>query len=74
MPLFPVVLLTSEYSLINNTETEESDEVYVSKLALAVGRGFLRPKFENERTIQDRHATSKPHILLGKAAHPLFGP
>ncbi|KAF9646360.1 hypothetical protein BDM02DRAFT_3099970 [Thelephora ganbajun] len=43
--------------LIDNTETDESNEVYVSKLALAIGRGILRPRFENERSIQDRHAT-----------------
>ena len=68
------LLLISEYSLIGNTKTEESDEVYISKLALAIGRGILRPKFENEKSIQDRHATSKPHILLGQTAYPLFDP
>ena len=69
-----MTLLISEYSLIDNTETEESDEVYISKLALAIGRGVLRPKFENERSIQDRHATSKFHILLGQTAHSLSDP
>jgi hypothetical protein len=50
--------------LIDNTKTTESNEVYISKLALAIGRGVLRPKFENEMSIQDRHATSKSRIQL----------
>ena len=64
--------LTSEYSLISNTKTQESNEVYVSKLALAIGRGILRPKFENEKSIQDRHPTSKSHIVwVRQLAHSL---
>ncbi|KAJ3908094.1 hypothetical protein F5879DRAFT_794340 [Lentinula edodes] len=43
--------------LIENTKVEESDEVYVTKLALSIGRTVVRPKFETELTIQDRHPT-----------------
>ncbi|KAN0102514.1 hypothetical protein V8E52_011358 [Russula decolorans] len=41
--------------LIDNTEVEESDEVYVTKLALSIGRAILRPKFETSVSVQDRH-------------------
>ena len=74
MPHLLRPLLINEYSLIDHTKTEERSEVYVSKLALAVGRGILRPKFENERSIQDRHPTSKPHVSLLRTAYPLFDP
>ncbi|KAJ4473838.1 hypothetical protein J3R30DRAFT_3296406 [Lentinula aciculospora] len=43
--------------LIENTKVEESDEVYITKLALSIGRTVVRPKFETEITIQDRHPT-----------------
>ncbi|TCD61771.1 hypothetical protein EIP91_007949 [Steccherinum ochraceum] len=36
---------------------EESDEVYVTKLALSIGRAILRPKVETKFSIQDRHPT-----------------
>jgi hypothetical protein len=57
--------------LIDNTEVEETDEVYVTKLALSIGRSelllsliyvrlrvalaILRPKFETSVSVQDRH-------------------
>ncbi|KAG6328564.1 hypothetical protein ID866_10525, partial [Astraeus odoratus] len=44
-------------SLIETTSTEEDDDVYVSKLALSVGRTIIRPKIETELSIQDRHPT-----------------
>ncbi|KAL1747937.1 hypothetical protein HDZ31DRAFT_80085 [Schizophyllum fasciatum] len=43
--------------LIEGTKVEESDEVYVTKLALSVGRTIIRPKVETELSIQDRHPT-----------------
>ncbi|KAF5351573.1 hypothetical protein D9758_007222 [Tetrapyrgos nigripes] len=44
-------------TLIDTTTTEESNEVFVTKLALSVGRTILRPKVETEISIQDRHPT-----------------
>ncbi|CCM00260.1 uncharacterized protein FIBRA_02290 [Fibroporia radiculosa] len=38
-------------------ESEETSEVYITKLALSMGRIILRPKQENEFSIQDRHPT-----------------
>ena len=67
-------LLIDECSLIDHTKTEERNEVYISKLALAVGRGILRPTFENERSIQDRHPTSKLHVLLRRETSSPFDP
>jgi len=43
--------------LIDTTQTEESTEVYTTKLALSLGRTILRPKYETEMTIQERHPT-----------------
>ncbi|KAF8347678.1 hypothetical protein F5887DRAFT_953662 [Amanita rubescens] len=34
---------------------EETDEVYITKLALSLGRAVIRPKQETELSIQDRH-------------------
>jgi len=44
-------------SLVDNTKVEEADDVYKTKLALSLGRAILRPKYENELSIQDRHPT-----------------
>ncbi|KIY52956.1 hypothetical protein FISHEDRAFT_63600 [Fistulina hepatica ATCC 64428] len=44
-------------TLIDTTTTEESDEVYLTKLALSVGRTIIHPKVETEISIQDRHST-----------------
>ncbi|KZT27869.1 hypothetical protein NEOLEDRAFT_1154840 [Neolentinus lepideus HHB14362 ss-1] len=44
-------------NLIDSTTTEESNEVYITKLALTMGRTVLRPKFETEISVQDRHPT-----------------
>nr|VWO94596.1 Ribonuclease 3 (EC (Ribonuclease III) (RNase III) [Ganoderma boninense] len=46
-------------NLIKSTsESEaESNEVYITKLALSMGRTILRPKQENNYSIQDRHPT-----------------
>ena len=74
MPYFLRHLLINECSLIDHTKAEERNEVYISKLALAVGRGILRPKLENERSIQDRHPTSKLHVLLRRATYSPFDP
>ncbi|KAK6908958.1 hypothetical protein I203_102965 [Kwoniella mangroviensis CBS 8507] len=40
--------------LVDNTKSAESNEVYVTKLALSVGRTVLRPQYENDLTIGDR--------------------
>ncbi|KAI9458178.1 hypothetical protein BJY52DRAFT_1270186 [Lactarius psammicola] len=45
-------------TLIENTDVEETDEVYVTKLALSIGRTILRPKFETGVSVQDRHPTA----------------
>ncbi|KAH0582749.1 Rho-GTPase-activating protein 8 [Termitomyces sp. J132] len=44
-------------TLIENTTVEEADEIYITKLALSVGRAVVRPKVETEISIQDRHPT-----------------
>ncbi|KAJ7245122.1 hypothetical protein B0H12DRAFT_1325359 [Mycena haematopus] len=44
-------------NLIDTTTVEESQEVYITKLALSVGRSIIRPKVESELSIQDRHPT-----------------
>ncbi|KAH9995488.1 hypothetical protein BJV77DRAFT_1059663 [Russula vinacea] len=41
--------------LIDNTEVEETDEVYLTKLSLSVGRTILRPKVETSVSVQGRH-------------------
>ncbi|KII87448.1 hypothetical protein PLICRDRAFT_142731 [Plicaturopsis crispa FD-325 SS-3] len=43
--------------LIDSTTVEEPNEVYITKLALSMGRSIIRPKFESEITVQDRHPT-----------------
>lgn len=45
-------------TLIEDTDVEETDEVYVTKLALSIGRTILRPKFETGVSVQDRHPTA----------------
>ncbi|GLB41896.1 putative protein with domain found in Dishevelled, Egl-10, and Pleckstrin (DEP) [Lyophyllum shimeji] len=44
-------------TLIDTTTVDESNEVYITKLALSVGRTIVRPKIESELSIQDRHPT-----------------
>ncbi|KAG8749615.1 hypothetical protein FRC12_013335 [Ceratobasidium sp. 428] len=39
---------------------EEASDVYAAKLGLSLGRVFMRPKVENELSIQDRH----PKLLV----------
>ncbi|KAJ1306794.1 hypothetical protein OPQ81_007780 [Rhizoctonia solani] len=39
---------------------DESRDVYIAKLGLSLGRIFMRPKVENELSIQDRH----PKLLV----------
>lgn len=41
-------------SLIDSTQSAEPKEVYVTKLALSVGRCILRPQYETDLTIGDR--------------------
>lgn len=53
-------------NLIDHTKTEESDEVYITKLALSIGRSIIRPRFETELSIQDRHPTLLIIDLLTK--------
>jgi len=40
--------------MIDSTKTEEANEVYVTKLALSLGRNILRPNYDTELTIGDR--------------------
>ncbi|KAM6496929.1 hypothetical protein JOM56_007402 [Amanita muscaria] len=44
-------------SLVKSSAVEESDEVFIAKLALTFGRAIIRPKQETELSIQDRHPT-----------------
>lgn len=44
-------------TLIESTTVEEADDVYITKLALSVGRTIIKPKVETELSIQDRHPT-----------------
>ncbi|KAL4063091.1 hypothetical protein J3A83DRAFT_4297301 [Scleroderma citrinum] len=51
------VIVSHLRGMIESTTTSEDDEVYISKLALSVGRTIIRPKVETELSIQDRHPT-----------------
>ncbi|KAJ7281780.1 hypothetical protein C8J57DRAFT_82609 [Mycena rebaudengoi] len=51
------VIVSHLRNLIDNTKVEETEEVYLSKLALSVGRTIIRPKFETVLSLQDRHPT-----------------
>jgi len=56
--LFVLDALISHFkNLIDSTPTDEDNEVYLTKLALSVGRTIIRPKSETERTLHDRHPT-----------------
>ncbi|KAG8929178.1 hypothetical protein FRC02_005910 [Tulasnella sp. 418] len=46
--------------LIETTITAESNDLYINKLALSMGRALLRPQVENSLSIQDQH----PHLLM----------
>ncbi|KAI6023560.1 hypothetical protein BKA83DRAFT_4261276 [Pisolithus microcarpus] len=50
-------IVTHLHKLIDTTSSEEDDDVYITKLALSVGRTIIRPKVETELSIQDRHPT-----------------
>ncbi|WVQ79532.1 hypothetical protein IAT38_001631 [Cryptococcus sp. DSM 104549] len=41
-------------NLVDSTKSVEPDEVYITKLALSVGRTILRPQVETDLTIGDR--------------------
>ncbi|KDQ13101.1 hypothetical protein BOTBODRAFT_112050 [Botryobasidium botryosum FD-172 SS1] len=43
--------------LVDTTQVDEPKEVYITKLALSLGRSILRPRLETKMTIQDRHPT-----------------
>nr|XP_019009105.1 GTPase activating protein [Kwoniella pini CBS 10737]OCF47886.1 GTPase activating protein [Kwoniella pini CBS 10737] len=51
--------------MIDSTKSAESNEVYVTKLALSVGRTILRPQHENDLTIGDR----TPSLFLADLIH-----
>ncbi|KIJ65674.1 hypothetical protein HYDPIDRAFT_175034 [Hydnomerulius pinastri MD-312] len=51
-------VITHLRTLIQLTTVDEADDIYMSKLALSVGRTIIRPKVETELSIQDRHPTS----------------
>ncbi|KAG6854255.1 hypothetical protein C0991_008948 [Blastosporella zonata] len=44
-------------TLIESTTVNEGNEVYITKLALSIGRTIIRPKVETDISIQDRHPT-----------------
>lgn len=44
-------------ALIDETRSDEPDDVYITKLALSTGRCFVRPQSETELTIHDRTAS-----------------
>ncbi|KAG8972691.1 hypothetical protein FRB90_010164 [Tulasnella sp. 427] len=48
-------LLSHLKELIDTTTTEESNDLYLTKLALSMGRSILRPKQENTMSIQVKH-------------------
>ncbi|EIN06168.1 hypothetical protein PUNSTDRAFT_145491 [Punctularia strigosozonata HHB-11173 SS5] len=50
-------ILSHLKSLIDSTTAEESNEVYITKLALTLGRTICRPRQETSISIQDRHPT-----------------
>ncbi|KAJ7583161.1 hypothetical protein C8J56DRAFT_791259 [Mycena floridula] len=52
--------------LVDSTTVEEDDEVYMTKVALSLGRAIVRPKTETEISIQDRHPTL---LLLDLLTH-----
>ena len=58
------MILTWGSRLIDTTSVEEPTEVYITKLALSVGRAIVRPKVESELSIQDRHPTRKQRVAL----------
>ncbi|KAG8912112.1 hypothetical protein FRC00_005259 [Tulasnella sp. 408] len=52
------VLVAHLKELVDTTTTEENNDVYVTKLALSMGRSILRPKQENTMSIQMKHVHS----------------
>ncbi|KAF8141613.1 hypothetical protein EV363DRAFT_1392059 [Boletus edulis] len=50
-------IVTHLRTLIVSTTAKEPDDIYMTKLALSVGRTIIRPKVETELSIQDRHPT-----------------
>ncbi|KAG8916646.1 hypothetical protein FRC01_002944, partial [Tulasnella sp. 417] len=55
------VLVSHLKELVDTTTTEESNDVYVTKLALSMGRSILRPKQENAMSIEMKHV----HTFFG---------
>ncbi|KIK99806.1 hypothetical protein PAXRUDRAFT_822344 [Paxillus rubicundulus Ve08.2h10] len=50
-------IVTHLRTLIQSTSVDESDDIYMTKLALSIGRTIIRPKIETDLSIQDRHPT-----------------
>ncbi|KAF8202488.1 hypothetical protein BJ912DRAFT_1110792 [Pholiota molesta] len=44
-------------NLVETTKSEETDEVFFTKIALSMGRTIIRPRVETELSVQDRHPT-----------------
>ncbi|KAJ7587883.1 hypothetical protein C8J56DRAFT_940472 [Mycena floridula] len=53
--------------LVDSTKVEEDDEVYMTKVALSLGRAIVRPKTETEISIQDRHPTRELFWFLWRS-------
>ncbi|KAG9312988.1 hypothetical protein JVU11DRAFT_6426 [Chiua virens] len=48
-------IVTHLRTLIISTTDEDPADIYITKLALSIGRTIIRPKIETELSIQDRH-------------------
>ncbi|VDC00964.1 unnamed protein product [Peniophora sp. CBMAI 1063] len=48
-------LISHIRTLIENTNSDEENKVYIAKLSLTLGRTILRPKHESPVSLQDRH-------------------
>ncbi|GHJ86351.1 hypothetical protein NliqN6_2753 [Naganishia liquefaciens] len=66
-------LFTHLHELIENTKTEEADDVYITKLSLSLGRAILRPPTESAVTLQDR-TPSRLFIDLYTHRTEIFSP
>ncbi|KAJ9123068.1 hypothetical protein QFC22_001257 [Naganishia vaughanmartiniae] len=60
-------------ALVQKTRTEEADEVFITKLALSLGRAILRPATESAVTLQDR-TPSRLFTDLYTYRHEIFAP
>jgi len=67
--LVPDAIISHVKTLADTTEVEEANEVYITKLALSIGRNLLRARFETKMTIQDRHPNRQSSRLRLEGAN-----